>query len=164
MGAGNSTPQTAHIINPVRSIHITPSVLSRLESSTKEISEAAIPSPTKDEQIHCARCCTCGFFKGKDKEAGLLAMRLNELQERQYVNTLEKLEAQLGKPVRFADVNGENLKQLKHKLTKCYGDNPREPLRCAETAKEYQNFVFKQQFNAILSAKNIKNITAPKAM
>ncbi|XP_011190533.1 uncharacterized protein LOC105217297 [Zeugodacus cucurbitae] len=157
MGARNSTPQTAHIINPVRAsaIHVTPSVISRLESAKQQISEVAVPTPTKDEQIHCARCCTCGYFKGKDKEASLLAMKSNELQEAQYVKTLEKLEAMLGKPVRFAEVHNKNLKKLEHKLIKCYADNPRKPLHCSDAAKEYHNFVFKQQFDAILSAKNI---------
>ncbi|XP_067638830.1 uncharacterized protein [Eurosta solidaginis] len=158
MGAGNSTPQTAHINNPVRNmpaIQITPSVVSRLEGTKQQIAEAAIPAPTKEEQVHCTRCCTCGFLKGKDKEASLLAMKTNELQESQYVKTLEKLESLLGKPVRFADVNSENLKKLEHKLLKCYGDNPHQPLHCADVAKEYQNFVFKQQFNTILTAKDI---------
>ncbi|XP_018784100.1 PREDICTED: uncharacterized protein LOC108965882 [Bactrocera latifrons] len=157
MGAGNSTPQTATIINPVRAsaIHVTPSVINRLESAKQQIAEVAVPAPTKDEPVHCARCCTCGFFKGKDKEASLLAMKSNELQEAQYVKTLEKLEAMLGKPVRFAEVHSENLKKLEHKLLKCYADNPRQPLVCADAAKEYQNFVFKQQFDSILNAKHI---------
>ncbi|XP_067636212.1 uncharacterized protein [Eurosta solidaginis] len=157
MGAGNSTPQTAYINNPVRNIlaiQITPSVVSRLEG-TKQIAEAAIPAPTKEEQVHCARCCTCGFLKGKDEEASLLAMQTNKLQESQYVKTLEKLESLLGKPVRLADVNSENLKKLEHKLMKCYSENPRQPLHCADVAKEYQNFVFKQQINTILTAKDI---------
>ncbi|XP_017480728.1 PREDICTED: uncharacterized protein LOC108370007 [Rhagoletis zephyria] len=158
MGAGNSTPQTAHILNPARAMHaiqVTPSVINRLEKTNQQISETTIPSSSKDEQMHCARCCTCGFFKGKDKEASLLAMKSNELQESQYAKTLEKLEAMLGKPVRFADVNGENLKHLEQQLLKCYADNPREPLICSQAAKEYQNFVFQQQFKAILNAKNI---------
>lgn len=158
MGAQNSTAQTAHIINPVRAssaIHVTPSVISRLESAKQQISDVAVPTPSKDEPIHCARCCTCGFFNGKDKEASLLAMKSNELQEAQYVKTLEKLEAMLGKPVRFAEVHNENLKKLEHNLMKCYADNPRKPLVCSDAAKEYQNFVFKQQFDSILNAKQI---------
>uniref|UniRef100_W8BY18 Uncharacterized protein n=1 Tax=Ceratitis capitata TaxID=7213 RepID=W8BY18_CERCA len=160
MGASNSTPQTAHIINPVRAataIHVTPDVITRLEGAKQQIADLAIPKPTKNvEEIHCARCCTCGFFKGKDKEASLLAMKSNELQETQYVKTLEKLEAMLGKQIRFADKHSEGLKKLEHKLVKCYVDNPQKPLVCSEAAKEYQNFIFKQQFDSILNAKNIK--------
>ncbi|XP_073828831.1 uncharacterized protein [Musca autumnalis] len=173
MGAGNSTPQTARIENPKRSIpiEVTPSVVTRLENAQKsQANETNSNENVKEEPQESKPSTspqkTADFINpSRDKKRApnlwseeqhddIYRKKYNEHEEYQFDKTFEQLENIIGKPIAWReDIEGEIL-GLRKDLIKCYNDNPGQTLHCSEIAKKYQDFIFDQQYKSIVRITN----------
>lgn len=162
MGAHNSTSQTVRIENPQRglAIQVTPSVVSRLvggdltESKNAE-SEKCVESQQEKQQTNFSYGPVQEMPHNWTQAQDVFERKYNELEEYQFDKYVEKVETMIGKPLAWVDDINETIADLRQDLIKCYRDNPEQSLCCADVAKKYQDFIFREQFKTILKSNEI---------
>ncbi|XP_013118386.2 uncharacterized protein LOC106095650 [Stomoxys calcitrans] len=172
MGARNSTPQTANIDNPKRvvPIEITAEVMTRLEAKTKQQEKPIELNEFEDHKKELefgktqrpkVQRETSNDFRptGKyphehshwfEEQTADRRSNYNEHEEYQFERTLSMLENVLGKPVDIMSDNKQEIQALRRDLIECYKEYPGKTLYCADIAKRYQDFIFRQQYERIL--------------
>ncbi|XP_065363300.1 uncharacterized protein LOC135956678 [Calliphora vicina] len=155
MGAHNSTSQTVRIENPQRglAIQVTPSVVSRLESNTE--SDKYVESQQEKQQTNFSYGSVQEMPHNWTQAQDVFQRKYNELEEYQFDKSVEKVETMIGKPLAWVDDVNETIADLRQDLIKCYRDNPEQSFCCADVAKKYQDFIFREQFKTILKSNEI---------
>ncbi|XP_023296184.2 uncharacterized protein LOC111678954 [Lucilia cuprina] len=157
MGAHNSTPQTVRIENPLRtlSIQVTPSVVSRLVGVEKEMQKKlndAIESQGENLQAHLPYRSVQEMPHNWSQAQDAYRKKYNEVEVYQFDKSVERVETRIGKPLAWVEDVNETITKMRKELIKCYRDNPKQSLCCADIAKEYQDFIFREQFKTILKS------------
>ena len=148
MGANNSNPKSAVIHNPnmkYATVEITPLVVQRLEKQINDFNSAGTPPK---------QACSCQMkehsIAKRPTEFELLQVRAFELEETQFKQTSERLEKLLGTPTSWMDDIKDEINNMRMSVLQCYSQSGGQPLQCSKEVREFQNFVNKQQFLAIL--------------
>ncbi|XP_037816660.1 uncharacterized protein LOC119607023 [Lucilia sericata] len=160
MGAHNSTPQTVRIENPQRglSLQVTPSVVSRLvgvEDQKQKKLDDTMESQEENQKAHLKYGSVQEVPHNWTQAQDVFLKKYNELEEYQFDKSVERVETMIGKPLAWVEDVNETITRMREELIKCYRDNPKQSLCCANIAKKYQDFIFQEQFNTILKSNEI---------
>lgn len=152
MGANNSTPQTVRMENPQRglAVEVTPSVVSRLEGFENQVKCTKYIENQQQEQEK---------LQHWSETQDIFLSKYHELEEYQFDKSFEKVESMIGKPLEWVEDVNETITMLRLDLIKCYQDHPKQSLCCADVAKKYQDFIFREQYKTILKS-NEQHIAA----
>ncbi|BFF89692.1 uncharacterized protein DMAD_08391 [Drosophila madeirensis] len=160
MGATNSKPHSAEIVNP-HPFQITREVVERLEQAQEQKVKTLERSNTCEQ---CKKQCESVSSSGDAPstldhqskaipEAETVAWswkkRAMEMEDDHFEESVKRVKEIFGTPVKWSqDIDGE-IKEMEKELTTCYRENPYETLQCEALAKQYHSFIFTNHFKAI---------------
>ncbi|XP_022221950.1 uncharacterized protein LOC111073767 [Drosophila obscura] len=160
MGATNSKPQSAEMVNP-HPFQVTREVLERLDQAREEMEKtpkrSALCEQCKKQSLSASSSgdapSTLEYQSKDDPEVEQVAWpwrkRAMEMEEAQFEESLKRVKEIFGTQVKWSqDIEGE-INEMEKQLTTCYRENPYETLQCEPLAKQYHSFIFTNHFKAI---------------